>query len=101
MRHRMQGVDVGVHLPRAARDWAASRGLCCAVLFWDIEAAYYCVVRELAFGTDLCDERVAGLFASLGLPPRPSGSCWTASAGGRPSPRPGFRATWRHQQRRS
>ena len=63
-----KGIEIGAHLPRAARDWAVSRGLCCAVLFWDIEAAYYSVVRELAFGADLSDERVAALLGKLCLP---------------------------------
>ena len=34
---------------RAARDWAAKRGLSIAVLFSDISAAYYTGVRSLAF----------------------------------------------------
>ena len=63
-----RGIDIGAHLPRAARDWAVPRGLSCAVLFWDVEAAYYRVVRKLAFGTDLSDERVAVLLGRPGLP---------------------------------
>ena len=49
---RGRGVDIGSHYIRLAQDWANARGLSSAVLFVDITAAYYMVLRELAFGGD-------------------------------------------------
>ena len=38
---------MAAHLPRAAADWAASKGLSAAVLFVDVVGAHYHAIREL------------------------------------------------------
>ena len=66
-RHR--GADVGAHGPRALQEWARERGVCVAMLFVDVKAAYYSLVRGLAFGPDVCDEELAVLLGRLGMEP--------------------------------
>ena len=62
-----RGVDTGSHYIRLSQEWAAGSGLSSAVIFFDITAAYYVVVRELAFG-GCSDEAVARLLHAVGLP---------------------------------
>ena len=64
---RGRGVDTGSHLIRLAMEWAAGEGRSSAVIFFDLTAAYYMVLRELAIGA-CSDEAVARLLARLGLP---------------------------------
>ena len=64
---RGEGRTYGAHVPRAARAWAAQKGQCLAVIYWGVVAAYYSVLRELAFGSEVSDEKVAELFRTLGL----------------------------------
>ena len=63
-----RGTDVGAHYIRLAQEYAAARRLCCAVVYFDIKAVYYTVVRELAVG-GVDDEAIVRLIARLGLPP--------------------------------
>ncbi len=42
------GADMASHFPRAAAEWAKSRGLGAAFLFLDLRSAYYSVWREMA-----------------------------------------------------
>ena len=74
-----RGTDVGAHYIRLAQEYAAAQRLCCAVVYFDIKAAYYTVVRELAVG-GVDDEAIVRLIARLGLPP-PRPMSWRATWG--------------------
>ena len=63
-----KGVDTGSHYIRLVQDWAGGKGMSSAVIFFDITAAYYTVLRELAFG-GCSDESVVTLLRRLDLPP--------------------------------
>ena len=58
---------MGAHIPRAFQEWAAARGQSSAILFVDIRAAYYTVLRSFAFGPEFADEEVGATLQRLGL----------------------------------
>ena len=49
--------------------WAVESGSCVSLLFLDIIAAFYALLRRLVVGLDTSDEAVAKLIAKLNLPP--------------------------------
>ena len=90
-----RGVGTGSHYARLAQDWAGGMGLSSAVIFLDITAAYYTVLRELAVGGH-SDEAVVTLLRRLDLPPLPRPTTSQPTSGSaRPSPTPGSRSTSR------
>ena len=61
--------NVGSFCSRAFLQYARTHGWSAGVLFSDLAAAYYSVVRELLLGGSLCEASIEDITASLGLQP--------------------------------
>eukprot|EP00434_Breviolum_minutum_P033403 symbB.v1.2.029555.t1/scaffold3245.1/size65031/1 len=63
------GTDMAHHYAHAFLSWARSSGTPSSLMFLDLAAAFYSVLRQGLFRNEICDQHLCYAFKSLGISP--------------------------------
>ena len=63
------GTDMAHHYAHAFLSWARSSGTPSSLIFLDLAAAFYSVLRQGLFRNEICDQHLCYAFKSLGISP--------------------------------